>query len=243
MAKNEASKKEKKFECSLCKKSKGASSMVHIDLVRPSLISAIQFSHPKWKPSGYICKLDLNKVKNDYVQGVLEDEKGRLSDIEKEVLDSMKEHEILSENINSDFDRELTFGERMSDKVAEFGGSWFFIISFGFVMFLWVLMNVYFLRAKPFDPYPFILLNLVLSTLAALQAPIIMMSQNRQEDKDRLRSEYDYKINLKAELEIRHLNEKIDHLLQHQWQRLLEIQELQLDLMNEMSVGKRSVKR
>ena len=87
----------------------------------------------------------------------------------------------------------------------------------------------------PVDPYPFILLNLVLSCLAAIQAPIIMMSQNRQEAKDRLRSQHDYQINLKAELEIRHLHEKIDHLLSHQWDRLTQIQEIQLDLLSEMS--------
>ncbi|MEJ2066841.1 MAG: DUF1003 domain-containing protein, partial [Deltaproteobacteria bacterium] len=89
---------------------------------------------------------------------------------------------------------------------------------------------------KPFDPYPFILLNLVLSCLAAIQAPIIMMSQNRQEDKDRLQSQHDYLVNLKAELEIRHLHDKVDHLINNQWQRLLEIQEIQTELMEGLAL-------
>jgi uncharacterized membrane protein len=121
--------------------------------------------------------------------------------------------------------------------VAEFGGSWTFILSFFFVLLLWIGVNAA-LLARPFDPYPFILLNLVLSCLAAIQAPIIMMSQNRQEDKDRMRSENDYRTNLKAELEIRHLHEKMDYLVLHQWQRLLEIQELQLELMEAIAAQK-----
>lgn len=103
------------------------------------------------------------------------------------------------------------------------------------MLFLWVTVNTTFFLKKPFDPYPYIFLNLVLSCLAAIQAPVIMMSQNRQEEKDRLRGEYDYKVNLKAELEIRHLHEKIDHLLNSQWQRLLEIQEMQTQLMEEIA--------
>ena len=114
-------------------------------------------------------------------------------------------------------------GEALADRIATFGGSWKFIIVFGSVLGTWIVINALVLRAKPFDPYPFILLNLILSCLAAIQAPVIMMSQNRQEAKDRLRSEHDYRINLKAELEIRHLHEKLDHLLSHQWERLAEI--------------------
>ena len=114
-----------------------------------------------------------------------------------------------------------------------------FILSFAGFIVVWVLINTLVLLMRPFDPYPFILLNLFLSCLAAVQAPIIMMSQNRQEARDRLRSENDYRVNLKAELEIRHLHEKLDHLLQHQWQRLAEIQEIQLELMNELTAEKR----
>jgi uncharacterized membrane protein len=122
----------------------------------------------------------------------------------------------------------------VADKVAEFGGSWRFIIIFGFILLIWVAVNSIALSGH-FDPYPFILLNLVLSCIAALQAPVIMMSQNRQEAKDRLRSEHDYQVNLKAELEIRHINSKIDMLLTHQWHRLLEIQQIQTELIEELT--------
>jgi uncharacterized membrane protein len=141
----------------------------------------------------------------------------------------------LSKNINTEFEQKLTFGERLADRIADFGGSWNFIVIFGGVLLLWVAVNSMIIISRPFDPYPFILLNLVLSCLAAIQAPVILMSQNRQESRDRLRSEHDYLINLKAELEIRHLHEKIDHLLMNHWQRLLEIQEIQMELMEELA--------
>ncbi|MPT35470.1 MAG: DUF1003 domain-containing protein, partial [Flavobacterium sp.] len=123
---------------------------------------------------------------------------------------------------------------RVADKVAEFGGSWTFIISFMFFLVAWIALNVFMLANKGFDPYPFILLNLILSCIAALQAPVIMMSQNRQEEKDRERSKNDYMINLKSELEIRMLHEKIDHLILHQEQSMLEIQKIQIDMMNDI---------
>ena len=126
-------------------------------------------------------------------------------------------------------------GIRKGDKIAVFGGSWKFILVFGSVLLIWIIVNTAVLLWKPFDPYPFILLNLILSCLAAIQAPVIMMSQNRQEAKDRLRSKHDYRVNLKAELEIRHLHEKIDHLMSHQWERLVEIQQIQIELMSEIT--------
>jgi len=119
--------------------------------------------------------------------------------------------------------------------VAAFGGSWRFIMLFGAILLVWIVLNSIFLLQRPFDPYPFILLNLVLSCIAAMQAPIIMMSQNRQESKDRLRAEHDYQVNLKAEIEIRQLHIKLDQLLNHSWQRLLEIQRVQMDIMEDIS--------
>jgi uncharacterized membrane protein len=109
-----------------------------------------------------------------------------------------------------------------------------FICLFGLVLFAWMLVNSFVLATRPFDPYPYILLNLILSSLAAIQAPVIMMSQRRQEDRDRTRATHDYQVNLKAELEIRHLHQKIDHLISHQWERLVEIQEIQMELINEV---------
>src|SRR5207253_1421499 len=125
--------------------------------------------------------------------------------------------------------------KRLSDHIASFGGSWRFISLFGAVLFGWIILNAILLLNRGFDPYPFILLNLILSCLAAIQAPIIMMSQNRAEARDRLRAENDYKVNLKAELEIRHLHEKIDHLLRRQYNRLFEIQQIQIELLQEIS--------
>ena len=125
-------------------------------------------------------------------------------------------------------------GDAISDKVASFGGSWKFIIFFFVVLFLWIIINSIVLLQKPFDPYPFILMNLILSCIAAIQAPIIMMSQNRQEKKDRLRSENDYKVNLKSEIEIRTLHEKVDHLLLDQWSRMMKIQEMQIEMLEEI---------
>ena len=129
-----------------------------------------------------------------------------------------------------------SFWDRLADRVAAIGGSWAFIGGFCACLVLWIGLNV---GLRPFhlsfDPYPFIFLNLILSTVAAIQAPVIMMSQNRQEAKDRLRSQHDYKINLKAELEIRHLHEKVDHLLSHQWERLVRIQELQVELLSDLA--------
>jgi uncharacterized membrane protein len=165
---------------------------------------------------------------------ILEEEKGELSSLEKEVVESLSKNEILSTHIDQEYESALKFGERLSDRIAAFGGSWKFIIIFACVLLVWVISNSIALLFKSFDPYPYILLNLILSCIAAIQAPIIMMSQNRQEAKDRIRAAHDYQINLKAELEIRHLHQKIDHLLSSQWKRLVEIQELQLELMEEI---------
>jgi uncharacterized membrane protein len=212
------------------------------ELVREPLVEIIRKTHPDWSSSGFICLSDLDQVRADYVKNVLETEKGELSTLEEEVIKSLKEQELLSENINIEFNQKLTFGQRLSDKLSNYAGSWGFIIAFGVVILLWIIINTMLLVFRHFDPYPFILLNLLLSCLAALQAPVILMSQNRQEARDRLRAEYDYRVNLKAELEIRHLHEKVDHLLRHQWQRLLEIQEIQTELMEELA-GKAPRKR
>ncbi len=166
---------------------------------------------------------------------MLTTERGELSSLESEVIESLREHELLAANVNESFDESMTFGERVADKVASFGGSWTFIILFGTVLALWLVINTHFILKNPFDPFPYIFLNLVLSCLAAIQAPVIMMSQNRQGVKVRLQADHDYKVNLKAELEIRHLHSKLDLMMTHQWQRLLEIQQVQTDLLEELS--------
>jgi uncharacterized membrane protein len=154
--------------------------------------------------------------------------------IDKEVLKAFSTNKLLSENIEDTIDEEYTISQKLADHIAEFGGSWTFIISFFLFIFIWILINLFVFMNKGYDPYPFILLNLILSCLASIQAPIIMMSQNRKEEKDRKRSEYDYKVNLKAELEIRLLHEKMDHLMINQNKRLLEIQEIQAEYLKDI---------
>lgn len=162
----------------------------------------------------------LMATENQYVQ--------KLNDIVKE---SLMEESLLTHQLKeADNDTQTTFGERVADKVAKFGGSWTFILSFTGILVVWIIVNTVIL-SKAFDPYPFILLNLVLSCLAALQAPVIMMSQNRKEAKDRERAEDDYLINLKAEIEIRHLHRKIDLSLVEQYEHLCDIQQKQLELL------------
>jgi len=221
--------------CRICGRDRGKAKLIPAPLIREPIAEEIRRDHPDWSAEDFICREDLNRYRSRHIQSLLEAEKGELTALEREVLDSMTRQDILSSNIDAQFERRLTFGERLADRIADIGGSWTFILSFGGFLLLWVAVNSFVLLGRPFDPYPFILLNLVLSCLAAIQAPVIMMSQNRQEAKDRLRSENDYRINLKAELEIRHLHEKIDHLLSRQWERLVEIQQVQLELMSEIT--------
>jgi len=226
--------KEETVFCQICKEQKKPNEVTAAELISRPLVETIRKTHPDWSSSGYICNSDLNHARANYVKNVLEKEKGELSALEKQIISSLKEQELLSKNINIEFDQQLAFGERFADRLAELAGSWSFIMIFFGVLLLWIVINTIVLIWKPFDPYPFILLNLILSCLAAMQAPVIMMSQNRQETKDRLRAEHDYQVNLKAELEIRNLHDKLDHLLTNQWQRLLEIQEMQMELMEQI---------
>src|SRR5437764_12111695 len=220
--------------CEICGQTKSTRNGTIGEVVRPSLSDFIKKKVPQWDGKGFICYDDLGKFRRDYVKEVLQDEIGELSALDNEVVESVQQHEILSSDISKQFETKLTFGERLSDRIASFGGSWRFISLFGAVLFGWIILNGILLMNRGFDPYPFILLNLILSCLAAIQAPIIMMSQNRAEARDRLRGENDYKVNLKAELEIRHLHEKIDHLLRRQYNRLFEIQQIQIELLEEI---------
>src|SRR5712675_2303160 len=220
--------------CQICKKTKPPDSGMIAELIRPSLLEFIKRKMPDLDSQAFICFEDIGDCRKEYVKEVLQEEIGELSALDEEVIESLEQHEILSSDIIKQFERKLTFGERLSDRIAEFGGSWKFLITFGAVIFVWIGANIALLATRAFDPFPFILLNLILSCLAAVQAPVIMMSQNRAEARDRLRAENDYKINLKAELEIRHLHEKIDHLLRKQYNRLFEIQQIQIELLEEI---------
>jgi len=227
---------DKDFSCPLCGKEKDKNEGRPSEIVSVPVLEMMKNVHADISKHDFVCLSCLSHYRTDYVEQVLEEEKGELSSIEDIVIKSLKDEELLSKNINAEFESRLSFGERIADRVADFGGSWRFIILFGCIIFVWIIMNSAVLLMRPYDPFPYILLNLILSCLAAMQAPIIMMSQNRQEAKDRLRSEHDYQVNLKAELEIRHLNTKIDQLISHQWQRLLEIQEIQMELLEEMNL-------
>ncbi|MDB5273533.1 MAG: hypothetical protein JWO58_1900 [Chitinophagaceae bacterium] len=202
--------------------------------IRDKVFDLIKKEYPDFNENSYVSIEDMNKYRKKYIEQLIKQEVGELDSLETEVVKSITNQELISDNIEETADKNLTLGQRLADKVAMFGGSWSFIISFFAFMLVWILFNVYALLINPFDPFPFILLNLILSCLASIQAPIIMMSQNRQEEKDRLRNQHDYQINLKAELEIRLLDEKMDHLIIHQNKRLTEIQELQADYMEDI---------
>jgi uncharacterized membrane protein len=201
--------------------------------VRPGVSDLVNASFPGWVAGKFICRPDLARFRGAYVEALLERERGELNELDRQVIESLKTGQPVSQNPQDDLAQDASFGERMADRVASFGGSWRFIILFTGTLVVWMTANAVGLMTRPFDPYPFILLNLVLSSLAALQAPIIMMSQRRQETKDRLRSENDYRVNLKAELEIRQLHEKMDHQLAQQWNKLAELQQIQIELLEE----------
>lgn len=202
--------------------------------LRPALLAFIQEKQPGFKPGSSLSLSELNILRQQYIAEYLDQDVRELTDLQSTVLEAMRQDALLANSLENDSAEPLTLGQRLADKVAAFGGSWKFIISFGSFLVLWIIVNAVVLMSSAFDPYPFILLNLILSCIAALQAPVIMMSQNRQEEKDRERSRNDYMINLKSELEIRLLHEKIDHLILHQQRQLIEIQEMQVEMMNEI---------
>ena len=198
--------------------------------IRQSLLHFINKTHPNFSKSCFLSIEEMNDYREKYISEFLNKKLGNLTEVEKQVIQSVSKNTMISTEVEED-EQEITFVQKLADKVAEFGGSWGFIIFFMTFLVAWILLNVFWLSHHGFDPYPFILLNLILSCIAAIQAPVIMMSQNRQEEKDRERSKKDYKINLKSELEIRELHEKIDHLIIHYQQDLLEIQKTQIDLL------------
>ena len=164
-----------------------------------------------------------------------------LTEFEKRVVKTFVDKQVIARDPKFIYD-DRTFGERIADRVAKFGGSWTFILIFFGVLILWVVLNSYLLFSynETFDPYPYILLNLFLSMLAALQAPVIMMSQNRQAAKDRLDAQHDYEVNLKAELEILSLHEKLDDLRDQKWIELVKIQQQQIGLLETIVAQERA---
>jgi len=222
-------------KCAICGQARPAEELMPGIVVRPEIDAVIRRKHPQWSLNDSICHACLNQSRTQYVAEQIQRDRGELSALETEVIDSIRQNQIVADNLNREFENSKTAGDRVADKVAEFGGSWRFIFIFFAVMAVWIAINTVPLLWRPFDPYPYILFNLVLSMLAAIQAPIIMMSQNRQEARDRLRAENDYQVNLKAEIEVRVLSEKMDQLLHHQWQRLLEIQRMQTEMLEDLA--------
>lgn len=222
------------FISDLTGKQHPVSERVSASTIRHSILHLMQKDNPAINHGSHVSLSEMNDYRQRYITDFLTREVGELHDLEKTVLESLSANSTITDKLDGDERQKLTFGQRLADKVASFGGSWTFIISFMFFILVWITLNIYWLANKGFDPYPFILLNLILSCIAAIQAPVIMMSQNRQEDKDRERAKNDYMINLKSELEIRTLHEKIDHFVMDQQQELLEIQKVQIEMMNEI---------
>jgi len=206
----------KTFISDLSKKEFSAGERISAKTIRPSILATIQKEHPDFDHKCHLSVSELNRFRQKYIGDYLVREVGELSDLENTVVDALQHRSTLTDKIEDAEPEHYTLGQRLADKVASFGGSWRFIILFMLFLLAWIAINTFLLLSKPFDPYPFILLNLILSCIAALQAPVIMMSQNRQDEKDRERAKKDYMINLKSELEIRMLHEKLDHLIIHQ---------------------------
>ncbi|MEN9742339.1 MAG: hypothetical protein RLZZ65_144 [Bacteroidota bacterium] len=212
------------------------SSSQHVDAISipKNILDLIHEAYPNYDGKGPISLTELNSFRDKYISETLKKQVGELNNLEKTVIDTLSKGRQLTQKQLTSNETQLTFGQKLADSVASFGGSWTFIIIFGSFLFVWILLNVFFLTKGPFDPYPFILLNLILSCIAALQAPIIMMSQNRQEEKDRERAKQDYMINLKSELEIRTLHEKLDHLVIRQQSDLFDIQQVQIQMLRDI---------
>jgi len=226
--------KNKTFVSDISHKLFPLSERISAKAIRSSLLEYIQKKNSSFTHDSLLSMSEYNIFREEYISDFLSQEVGELSELEKKVVDSFQNNTTLTDKIDITENNIPSFGEKIADKVATFGGSWPFIILFSIFLLLWIGINVWWFKNQGFDPYPFILLNLILSCIAAMQAPIIMMSQNRQEEKDRIRAQNDYMINLKSEVEIRMLHEKIDHLILHQQEELFEIQRIQIDMMEEI---------
>ncbi|HVP30001.1 MAG TPA: DUF1003 domain-containing protein [Myxococcota bacterium] len=223
---------EEDLRCAVCGRAEPRERLVRIEGVRPEIAERLAAAHPEsWPKTGYIGLPCLTAARLEYEMDRLAEERGALSAVEEAVARQALDHEVIARDLTAEFERSTTVGQRAADRIAAWGGSWSFLGGFAFVLAAWIVVNAILLRGGAFDPYPFILLNLVLSCLAAVQAPVILMSQNRQAARDRLQADHDFRVNLKAEIEVKTLHEKVDHLLHVQWERMVELQELQIDML------------
>ena len=227
-----------KVTCSLCNSIVDTRTMVAAQKLDNEILEIIRRDRPEWDGKRGICKKCREQYRAKKFLSYLEVESQKISDMEKSLIQKIARRGRVTKIVEKEFEEHMTFGDRLADSVARFGGSWRFIILFGSILVIWMAANAWLLRPpRNFDPYPFILLNLVLSTLAALQAPVIMMSQNRQAEKDRLHAQQDYEINLMAEVEIRDLHDKLDSLRYKQWHELWHLQQRQLELLELLHVA------
>lgn len=218
--------------CTLCGRREPDERLRRVAGVRLEIAEWIAKRKPgRWPGTGFVGVACLTDAWLGYEMDRLEEDRGVLSAVEEEVAKHASEHESIARDVTREFDEKTTRAQRAADRLAAVGGSWTFIGAFGVVLVVWIVVNGVWLGTRAFDPYPFILLNLGLSCLAAIQAPVILMSQNRQAARDRLQADQDFRVNLKAEIEVNSLHEKLDHLLHVQWDRMVELQQLQLDLL------------
>ena len=220
--------------CSLCNTPTDTRKLVAPQKLENRIVELIKQDRPEWEAKRAICPNCLEQYRAKKFLGYLEAEYTKISDMEKALIGKIARRGRVSKLVNVEYEATMTLGERLADHVARFGGSWPFIAVFIVALLGWMALNTYLLAARAFDPFPYILLNLVLSTIAALQAPVIMMSQNRQAAKDRLEAQQDYEINLMAEIEIRDLHDKLDGLRYKQWHELWHMQQRQLEILEHL---------
>ncbi|MEI5994528.1 DUF1003 domain-containing protein [Candidatus Enterococcus mansonii] len=177
---------------------------------------------------------DLLNYRLEYIKELISSDSGKMEQLNETIMQSIKKNTTITDKLDSSAEQNLTTGQKTADGIAKFGGSWPFIFIFIAILVTWIAVNSTMIFFKPFDPYPYILLNLALSCLAAIQAPVIMMSQNRQEERDRKQAANDYQVNLKAEIEVNLLHEKMDYLINSQWQHLVQMQNMQIELLGEL---------
>lgn len=208
---------------------------VHLKTIDTDIRSFILQKNKKLTIESQIPFITFMNYHFEYIKEKIIQDQNETKKINQEMLEQLKNKQIISQNLNTTINQKATFGQKSADAIAQFGGSWPFIFLFVVILGSWILLNTLHFLGLSFDRYPFILLNLVLSCLAAIQAPIIMMSQNRQATRDRIAADHDYQTNLKAELEISLLHEKIDYLMSQQWQQMLELQQLQIELLTQLN--------
>lgn len=208
---------------------------VHLKTIDTDIRSFILQKNKKLTIESQIPFITFMNYHFEYIKEKIIQDQNETKKINQEMLEQLKNKQIISQNLNTTINQKATFGQKSADAIAKFGGSWPFIFLFVVILGSWILLNTLHFLGLSFDRYPFILLNLVLSCLAAIQAPIIMMSQNRQAARDRIAADHDYQTNLKAELGISLLHEKIDYLMSQQWQQMLELQQLQIELLTQLN--------